>query len=532
MANPFKTAFLELFVDPMVFVTGEGIVLAGNHAFGNLVGSHGLALNGRVMADLTGVPESELKALLIQSGRTSSILPHALNIRDAQGNVILYRARCAVYERGQTNQSTTFCLQLTPHHKATQVFHKLNHEIAALNKEIFHRVQAETRLRQSEEETKRARDYAEATLRTSPVPLLVIDEDFHVNSANEAFYQTFQVNSDETEGRLVYELGNGQWNIPKLRELLENILPQYTVLRRFEVTHDFESIGRRTMLLNARRMNNDSDRSKRIVLVIEDITERKQAEKALLDAKAFSESIISGSPFGLYVVDADFRIAQMNIDAQNRGFANVRPVIGRSIDEVMHILWPPDVAADIINIFRHTLKTGEPYYSKNFINPRRDKERIEGYEWELHRIATPDGRDGVVCYYFDTTALRDVERQLRESQEKLRVSAEQLEQRVAERTHQLAQSEERLRTMATELNLAEQRERKRLAMELHDHLQQTLVLGKLTVGQGKRAAAAVPDCLDVMKRMDDILSEALTYTRTWWRISVLSCCASTDCRLG
>jgi hypothetical protein len=96
MANPFKTAFLELFVDPMVFVTGEGIVLAGNHAFGNLVGSHGLALNGRVMADLTGVPESELKALLIQSGRTSSILPQALNIRDAQGNVILYRALCRI----------------------------------------------------------------------------------------------------------------------------------------------------------------------------------------------------------------------------------------------------------------------------------------------------------------------------------------------------------------------------------------------------------------------------------------------------
>ena len=88
-------------------------------------------------------------------------------------------------------------------------------------------------------------------------------------------------------------------------------------------------------------------------------------------------------------------------------------MIGRSFDDAMRILWPQDVAAEVIKIFRHTLKTGEPEYSKDFINPRRDKEQIEGYEWELHRIATPDGRHGVVCYYFDSTALRDAERQVR-----------------------------------------------------------------------------------------------------------------------
>ncbi len=221
-------------------------------------------------------------------------------------------------------------------------------------RDITERKKAENALHESEQKAKRARDYAEATLRTSPVPLLVLEKDLRVNTANEAFYATFQVNTAATQSCLVYELGNGQWNIPQLRDLLESILPQHTVFNGVEVTHEFESIGRRTMLLNARRMDNEPDTPERIVLVIEDITDRKQAEE---------------------------RLAQFTAE---------------------------------------------------------------------------------------------------------------LEQRVAERTYELAQSEDHLRTMATELNLAEQRERKRLATELHDHLQQMLVLGRLTIGQGKRVAASVP----------------------------------------
>lgn len=165
-------------------------------------------------------------------------------------------------------------------------------------------------------------------------------------------------------------------------------------------------------------------------------------------------------------------------------------------------------------MFRHTQETGEPYYSKDFINLRRDKEQVEGYEWELHRIATPDGRHGVVCYYFDSTALRDVERRMRESEEKLRSFAEQLEHRVTERTTELLQSQNRLRAMAAELHLAEQRERQRLARELHDHLQQLLVLGKIKLGHGKQLANQVPACATLMKEVEEVLSEALTYTRT------------------
>ena len=104
--------------------------------------------------------------------------------------------------------------------------------------------------------------------------------------------------------------------------------------------------------------------------------------------------------------------------------------------------------------------------------------------------------------------------EIKEAQERLERWAVELEQAVNVKTAELHESHARLRAMSTELNLAEQRERKRLATELHDHLQQMLVFGKLTIGQGKRAAAAVPACELVLKKLDDIFSNALAYTRT------------------
>ena len=115
--------------------------------------------------------------------------------------------------------------------------------------------------------------------------------------------------------------------------------------------------------------------------------------------------MIERSPFGTYVVDSQFRIAMMNAASQDGAFRNVRPVIGRDFAEAMRILWPEPVAAEIIGHFRHTLDTGEPYYSPRFINPRHDVEIVESYEWELHRMTLPDGQHGVICYYYDSTKL-------------------------------------------------------------------------------------------------------------------------------
>ena len=112
-------------------------------------------------------------------------------------------------------------------------------------------------------------------------PLVVLDSDLKVVKANLAFYQTFKVKPDETEGTLIYHLGGRQWDIPRLRELLEDILPHNTIFNDFEVEHDFEPIGPRIMHLNARRIYTEADRNQLILLAIEDVTEREYYKRHL-----------------------------------------------------------------------------------------------------------------------------------------------------------------------------------------------------------------------------------------------------------
>ena len=97
----------------------------------------------------------------------------------------------------------------------------------------------------------------------------VLDKDFHVLSANRAFYETFRVASQNTEGRLIYELGNRQWDIPELRRLLEEILPESTEVVDYKVTHEFPQIGIKTMILNARQIFEEGKDIQAILLAIE-----------------------------------------------------------------------------------------------------------------------------------------------------------------------------------------------------------------------------------------------------------------------
>jgi len=112
-------------------------------------------------------------------------------------------------------------------------------------------------------------------------PLVVLDSELKVVKANHSFYQTFNVKPDATEGILIYDLGNRQWNIPKLRELLEDILPQNTIFHDFEVEHHFETIGRKIMHLNARRIYRELNQTQLILLAIEDVTEREHYKRNL-----------------------------------------------------------------------------------------------------------------------------------------------------------------------------------------------------------------------------------------------------------
>ena len=109
---------------------------------------------------------------------------------------------------------------------------------------------------------------------TAREPFLILDPDLRVIGANKSFYKDFKSSKEETEDKLVYDLGNGQWNIPELKELLENILPTKGVFNDYEVSHEFPNIGLKIMLLNARQL----DSTKQILLAIEDITLKRAIE--------------------------------------------------------------------------------------------------------------------------------------------------------------------------------------------------------------------------------------------------------------
>lgn len=129
---------------------------------------------------------------------------------------------------------------------------------------------------------KRGRDFAEAIVEAVHEPLLILRKNLEVVAANRAFYHMFRVSPEETEGRLIFDLGDGQWNIPRLHELLHQVLPAHATFRNFEVEHNFEGLGRKVMLLNASEVFDANAGQQTILLAIEDITERKQADEKLL----------------------------------------------------------------------------------------------------------------------------------------------------------------------------------------------------------------------------------------------------------
>jgi two-component sensor histidine kinase len=120
---------------------------------------------------------------------------------------------------------------------------------------------------------------AEAIVDAVREPLLVLDPDLRVIAASRSFYRTFAVTPRKTEGQLVFDLGDGQWDIPALRTVLEDIIPKRRTVEAYEVEHEFPSIGRRVMLLNARRVFGEDGSASAILLAIEDVTRRREVDR-------------------------------------------------------------------------------------------------------------------------------------------------------------------------------------------------------------------------------------------------------------
>jgi len=164
----------------------------------------------------------------------------------------------------------------------------------------------------------RSREFLDSIIDSIREPLIALDQDLRVVTASRSFYDFFKVNPEETVGQLIYDLGNKQWDIPKLRELLETILPQKTTFDNYEVEHDFATIGRRIMLLNARPIQRVSGKERIILLTIEDITERKRAESVLRESDERYKALFDRSLDLVYLYDFEGRFIDANAAALNR----------------------------------------------------------------------------------------------------------------------------------------------------------------------------------------------------------------------
>ncbi len=196
-------------------------------------------------------------------------------------------------------------------------------------------------------------EFAESIINTVREPLIALDQDLRVVTVSRSFYEVFKVNPEDTVGQLIYDLGNKQWNIPQLRELLETILPQQSSFENYEVEHDFTTIGRRIMLLNARQIQRASGKERIILLAIEDITERKEIEAGLEktrkelevikktadEVSEFAESIINTVREPLIALDQDLRVVTVSRSFYEVFKVNPEDTVGQLIYDLGNKQW-------------------------------------------------------------------------------------------------------------------------------------------------------------------------------------------------
>jgi PAS domain S-box-containing protein len=346
--------------------------------------------------------------------------------------------------------------------------------------------------------------FAEGIIQTVREPLVVLNTDLLVTTANLSFYKTFHVTPHETQGRSLFDLGNRQWDIPRLRELLEDILPRDTQFKDFKVVHKFEDIGQRSMALNARRLRPVSGRPGMILLAIEDETDRVNAAETLTLSETRYRRLFETAQDGILIVDAKSgRIFDAN--------PFLSELLGYSWEELVgKELWEIGLFQDIESNKSAFRTLQEQHYIRYEDLPLLTK---DGRHIEVEFVSNVYnvGHQRVIqCNIRDITDRKRAEAGLREAHD-------QLEVRVRERTAELAQAngtlraeianreqvEAERRSLQGQLATAQEDERRRIARELHDQMGQHLT----ALGLGLKVVKdLIPDPSPARDRLQKLLA--------------------------
>ena len=207
--------------------------------------------------------------------------------------------------------------------------------------------------------------YSEALFATIREPMLVLDKNLRVKSANKTFYKIFNVKEEDTEGVLLYDLGNKQWNIPRLRELLEDLLPKNTHFHDFEITHTFPLIGEKTMLLNARRIIQKTSHEELILLAISNITEQATARKKIEESNKRYNMMLMNSPFGFAVLKGKNMVITLANDSVKEMWGKGHDLEGKPLFDVIPEL-KDSAFPDLID---KVYTTGTPFHGDQLLAP-------------------------------------------------------------------------------------------------------------------------------------------------------------------
>ena len=258
--------------------------------------------------------------------------------------------------------------------------------------------------------------------------VIAIDDERRVTYLNAAAARQYGVTASEVLGHRLSEVYEVRWLDPSDEAAAAASLRENDQWRgeKLHIKRNGEVI---CVESSVTRLHSGRGARPGLLAVIRDITERKEAEAALAQNAALFAKVVDQAPGGVYVVDAQFRMHQVNAKALPV-FASAQPLIGRDFDEVLEIVWGPEFGSEIGGIFRHTLSTGEQYVSPGFSHVRHDIGVEQAYEWETQRVTLPDGQYGVICYFTDVTERHKAEAALTASLREKEVLLSEVHHRV------------------------------------------------------------------------------------------------------
>jgi PAS domain S-box-containing protein len=261
--------------------------------------------------------------------------------------------------------------------------------------------------------------HARSVMNTNiPIAIAHCDRETCYKFVNRHYAERHGLTPEQVVGRRVAEVvGEKSWAAfePYFRECLAGKAIE------FEIEVDLPHRASESQFVSCRYEPEWND-GKVIGLVAEitNIADLERAEQRLRANDVTFRHLVENSPFGICVVDANFRIVHVSAGAAN-AFKNARLVIGRDLAEALRCMWPEPFASNVIGRLRHTLATGEPHRARATVERRLDTGAVEAYDWQIERLTMPDGRSGIVAHFYDLSERQKYETALRESEETFRI---------------------------------------------------------------------------------------------------------------